>query len=242
MAGQPASAQIETLVQFAPPPMSSPGNREAGGQRHDTCADTTNASGLMALVPESNVGLTVQASPNLFAYVPPNNAEQAELRIFEEETGEEVFAGKVALPTSPAGSEYSYREAIVNMPLEALPVTLQPGQNYLWALMLVCNRNNRAEDIVVDVVVQRIGDEYLDTLTTEVAAPLAGEDPVAADAELTLYADAGLWQDLLAVLAARKQAEPERYTAVWSDLLTAQGMGAIADAPIYQANLQPLNP
>ena len=238
----PASAQIETVVNFQAPPMDSPGNREAGGQRDDSCADVTDTTGLIALVPDTNIGLTTQASPNLFAYVPSNNAERAELRIFQEATGEEVFAGQVVLPENPIGSAYQYQAAIVSMPLLSGPVTLESDENYLWALMLVCNVDNRAADIVVDVVVQRVGDNYLNTLPPEVNKQLINLGSASKDEKLATYSSAGVWQDLLLELSALVQESSGVYGTTWMELLTNQGMGTIADAPIYESSLHPLNP
>lgn len=239
---QSASAQIETVVNFDPPPMSSPGNREAGGQRSDTCVDTTDMTGLAALVPNTNVGLTTKASPDLLAYVPPNSAERAELRILKETTGEEIFVGQVSLPEGATDSSYEYRAAIVNMPLASGPVVLEPGENYLWALMLVCNSNNRAEDIVVDVIVRRVSEDYLSTLTSDVTARLANVDSISTEETLITYSSAGVWQDLLSELSILVQEDPGLYESTWTGLLSNQGMASIVDFSVYQSSLQPLDP
>ncbi|MEM9002992.1 MAG: DUF928 domain-containing protein [Cyanobacteria bacterium P01_F01_bin.86] len=239
---QPASAQIETVVNFDPPPMSSPGNREAGGQRSDTCVDTRDTTGLVALVPNTNVGLTTEASPNLLAYVPPNSAQRAELRILKEVTGEEVFTGEVSLPEANTDLDYRYQAAILNMPLTSGAVVLEPDTNYLWALMLVCNSDNRAEDIVVDVIVQRIGEDYLNTLPSDITGPLANVSSFSGEDKLTAYSSAGVWHDLLLELSVLRQENPGLYESTWAGLLTNQGMDKIANAPIYESSLQPLNP
>lgn len=239
---QSVSAQIETLVNFEPPPMSSPGNREAGGQRNDTCADTRDAPGLMALVPDTNVGLTTKNSPDLFAYVPPSNVEQAELRIFKEDTGAEVFAGQIVLPESTADSDYKYQAAIISMPLKSELVSLQPGESYIWALMLVCNTRNRAEDIVVDVVVQQADDNYLSTLPSDVNKALEEVGSASNEEQLRIFSAAGLWQDLLSELSMLVQENPSLYEASWQRLLSNQGMETVADAPIFESTLLPLNP
>ncbi len=244
---QSASAQIETVVNFQPPPMSSPGNREAGGQRSDTCVDTADTTGLVALVPDTHISLTTAASPNLLAYVPPNNAQRAELRILKEATGEAVFIGQVALPenTTPeatAHASYRYQAAIANIPLAAQPVVLEPGESYIWALMLVCNSDNRAEDIVVDVVIRRADEDYLSTLSHDVTEQLINIEMATDEVKLITYSSAGIWQDLVSELAVLMQQQPERYKPTWSELLTNQGMAAIVNAPIYESDLQSLTP
>lgn len=237
---RPAIAQVETTLSFQPPPMGTPGNREAGGGRSDTCADTANTVGMMALVPETNVGLTVASSPDLFTYIPPNNAETAELRIFKEATQEEIFAGEFTLPKSPTTAGYTHQAAIVELPLATIPVTLEPGEAYIWAVLVVCDRENRAADIVVDVVVQQADEYYLNTLPTDIATQLTTLDSAAKADQLFTYGAAGLWHDLLSELADLVIADPETYKTAWTNILTSQGMGAIAEAPVYAAIITPL--
>jgi hypothetical protein len=234
-------AQIDTVANFTPPPLQAPGNREAGGSRSDTCTDTTDATGLLAMVPDTHVGLTNQASPELLAYVPLNNAERTELRIFKESTGEAVFTGEITLPRDTTGSGYQYQASIITISLASEAITLEPDENYLWALLMVCNVNNRAEDIVVQSVVQRVGDRYLSTLSSDVMAQLMGLDAAPQDEKLTIYSVAGLWQDLLVELSGLVQESPDLYASTWTALLTNQGIGMVANAPLYASDLQPLD-
>jgi hypothetical protein len=237
-AALPAQAQIPTELSFQAPPVGSPGNREAGSGRSDTCAALTEQAGLTAIVPETNVGLTTQAAPPLFAYIPTNNAAFAELRLLKEATGEDVYVSQVSMPAATTPG-YAHKASILSLDLPAT-VTLEPGESYLWALMLVCNPDNRAEDIVVTAVVQRADNGYLSTLPTEVSSQLNGIDTASPSEKLTIYSSAGLWQDLLAQLSTLATADPATYQAVWSDLLTSQGLGAIADAPLYPSQLTAL--
>lgn len=238
---QVASAQARFN---APQRISAPGNRESGALRSDTCASTTAHSGLTAIVPETNVGLTTQAGPTLFAYVPPNNAEWAELRLFEEASGEEVLAAKVALPTATdSTADYQHVASVVSIPLPASGESaLATGKSYLWALMVVCNGDNRAEDIVVTSVVQRVGDDYLQTLSPEVAQKLNAVASASDEEKLSTYGSAGIWQDLLSEVASLAEADPSTYEATWVSLLTDQGLSGIATAPIYESSLSPLTP
>ena len=71
-----------------------------GAVRRDTCATTTDTSGLVALLPESNLGLTTKAFPTFVAYIPSNNAERIEFRLYEEET-EAIEQGLGAIVGAP---------------------------------------------------------------------------------------------------------------------------------------------
>lgn len=237
-AALPAQAQITTELSFQAPPVGSPGNREAGSGRSDTCASLTEQAGLTAIVPETNVGLTTQATPQLFAYIPTNNAAFAELRLLKESTGEDVYVSQVSMPAATIPG-YAHKASILSIDLPAT-VALEPGEDYLWALLLVCNETNRAEDIVVTAVVQRADSAYLSTLPAEVSNQLSALDSASDSEKLTIYSSAGLWQDLLAQLSTLVAEDPAAYRPVWSDLLTDQGLGAIADAPLYPSQLTTL--
>lgn len=229
-------------VQFNAPPVSAPGNRESGASRSDTCAMTIDDSGLTAVIPESNVGFTTKASPSFLAYVPANNAERVEFRLFEEETGDEVYVGQVPLPVASSGASYSYMSSVVSfsMPQDNTMVSLEPGKSYLWALILVCNGNNRAEDIVVTGVVQRPAPDYFAGLAPEVQDQLAAIDTSSPAEQLATYGEAGIWQDLIAMLAVLANRDPSLYQSDWNTLLEQQGLGAIANRPIVFVEVEPM--
>ena len=227
---------------FRAPRMGSPGNREAGAARSDTCV-VTKGTGLMAVLPSTNLGLTTKAYPTFFAYIPPNNAETAEFRLIEEETGEEVFAGQVQMPKADAAnSTYKHKASVIGIPLPKTGFAqgLQSGKNYQWALMVVCNAKNRAEDIVVTGAVQRINNEYINTLDPETTKQLSRLNNAPVQERLAIYGAAGIWQDLLADVATLAKKNPATYGEEWKSLLTDQGMGAIATVPIAESKVEPL--
>lgn len=234
----PANAQLGTNLNFQAPDMGTTGNREAGAQRNDTCVDTSQASGMMALVPDSNIGLTAEASPDLFAYIPPNKAEKAELRIFNEATGEEVYAGEFTLPENSASADYPYGASVVKLPLSGASVRLDAGEPYIWAVFVVCDSANRAQDIVVDVTVQRADESYVNTLSADIKAQLDTIEMASSEDKVLAYSSAGLWHDLLSELSS----DPVVYSEVWADLLIDQGMEAIADAPVFTTTFSAIKP
>jgi hypothetical protein len=230
---------------FKAPRLGAPGNREAGGARSDTCASTINSRGLTAVLPSSNLGLTTQAYPTFYAYIPPNNAETAEFRLIEESSGKEVFVGQVSmLKADEPNAAYKHKASVLGMtlPEQRQSTGLQVGQSYLWALMLVCNANNRAEDIVVTGVVQRIGADYVKGLAPETAQQLNTLNRVSAQEKLAIYGAAGIWQDLLADVATLRQTNATTYGEEWRSLLTDQGLGAIATIPVVEGELVPIQP
>jgi hypothetical protein len=222
-------------VQFNAPPLSAPGNREAGASRSDTCAATMDSSGLMAVLPDTNVGVTTQGFPTIFAYVPQNNAARAELMILNEMTGEEILQSNISLPLASGDNGYSYAPAVVGvtLPDDGSVMALEEGEQYLWAMMLVCNPDNRAEDIVITGVLQRAGEDYLGSLDPAVQANLETVASVDEPQQVSIYGEAGIWQDMITELAGLVQEQPEAYLDEWNSLLTTQGLGAIADVPLF---------
>jgi hypothetical protein len=232
-------------TKFNPPRSGAPGNREAGAARSDTCASTANSNGLTAVLPTSNLGLTTRAFPTFFGYIPPNNAEEAEFRLIEEESGQEVFTGRVQLPKADAPKvAYKYKASVVSWALPRNSVTdgLKAGKNYVWALMIVCNAKNRAEDIVVTGVVQRVGDNYVKTLDAETKRKLNRINTASPQERISIYGAAGIWQDMLADTATLMQKNATTYSKDWKDLLKEQGLGAIAAVPVIPVKLEPLSP
>ena len=229
-------------IRFNAPQMTAPGNRESGAARSDTCVTTVDDNGLTAVLPETNVGLTTKEYPSFFAYVPANNAEWAELRLIEEDTGNELYVGQVSLPSADPSADYRHEPSLVSLtiPEDDSATALESGKSYLWALMMVCEPDNRAADIVVTGVVQRVDDGYLQSLSPEVRARLDGLDALAPEEQLIAYGDAGIWQDLLGVLSTLTSKDPSTYQSDWNSLLGEQGLGAIADRPIVFSEVEPL--
>lgn len=241
----PVVASMEAAIaqiRFVAPPVSAPGNREAGSSRQESCAATTAGQRLTALVPATNIGLTTQSLPSFFAYIPENNADGAELRLYEAESGEEVYAGQLSLPTAPKAGDYRQRSTFIKLSAseETAPMVLAAGENYIWALMLVCNAGDRTKDIVATGIVQRAETAYLATLSEPVRNQLAEIATVSSEEQLTTYGEAGLWYDFLETLASLVTANPSAYQEEWAMLLEAQGLAAIAQAPLQFEEIEPL--
>ena len=119
-------------------------------------------------------------------------------------------------------------------------IALQPGENYLWTLLLVCNNEERARDIVVDAVVQPVDAAYLNTLPADINQQLANIDSASSAEKLAVYSAAGLWQDLLTELAVLIQTDADTYQPIWSQLLAQQDLASFANVPIYTSTVRPI--
>lgn len=212
-----ASAQN---IQFNAPSIGAPGNRESGASRSAPCA--TSDRGLLALLPETNIGLTTEAYPSFFAYVPPSSAEIAEFLLYEEGTDQLIYSTSLEI-NGESGI------ASVKLPVDADIPSLEVGKNYYWYFTVVCDQDDRSGDMTVQGTVQRVA------LNADLARQLAS---ASAPERAAIYAQAGIWQDALASLAALNQREPNNPSnrSSWNSLLTAVGLQEIADEQLFTNN------
>ena len=207
----PVSAQA-----FIPPNRGMPGRREGGGTRGCWGSTTTNFSTkLTALVPAQNFGYTLDEYPSFFIYVPEFFAEKAIAAEFILSTADDEVVYQVIYETTVTDGLVK-----ITLPADANVAPLALGQDYQWSFSLICNRDDRSADLVVDSWIQRI--EPSADLATQLASASSQERP-------RILAEAGIWYSSLASLVAL--AEPEgRIGNVpgWETLLDSVGLLAIA--------------
>jgi hypothetical protein len=232
-----ARAKISaTKVLFRPPahdrrPLRTVGAGSRGGQ----CAqDFTSASGpsrvantlpLLALVPPSNVGLTVaevQTSnvgltvaerPTFWMYVPQTSAKKVVLTLQSEDTSSH-FQWSFPVP-STAG--------IVSLqpPTDAPPLKI--GQTYQWAVVLVCGERPSPNDPAIAAWVKRI-------------SPAQSIPQSTALSQAAWYGEQGLWYDMLTALGQELRSQPTNpdLTNIWANVLKSQGLEIVAMEPLRQ--------
>ena len=107
----------------------------------------------------------------------------------------------------------------IRLPDEAPP--LEIGQTYLWSVAVACDPGNIRDSLRVHGgVLERVAD--VSTTTTN---------------RLEAYADQGIWQEPLSILAEQYYANPNdgAIASNWADLLNSVGLDpAITTAPIVQ--------
>lgn len=213
--GVPAMAEIK----FKPPKgIGAPGRRLPGGSRGETCVP--KAPPLIALVPQSNSGLTTVANPILFFYIPKTTAPRLELTVVNEQS-KKVYQQSYQ-PSNRAG--------VVGLRLPRNTLTV--GEPYKWSFSIVCNPTDRTSDLIVAGAIQRVDDPILKRKLA--TAPL--------QQRATLYAEAGVWYDSLAALAELRSTRPTdaRLEADWEALLAAEGVALtqlareLTQAPLLQ--------
>jgi hypothetical protein len=113
------------------------------------------------------------------------------------------------------------RTGLIKIELPENAPSLVKDKPYYWTVALICNPNERTEDMVVGGWIERT--ELNDSLKQELAK-LGGLDRV------SFYAKQGFWYDAVNSLVELGQAEPGNLAlaASWAELLKSVGLEAIA--------------
>ncbi|MEM8810419.1 MAG: DUF928 domain-containing protein [Cyanobacteria bacterium P01_G01_bin.38] len=214
--GRPSGTSASTpIVRFEPPTDDDVDDSRGGASRPTEvkCAqDETYPAPLTALVPRSSVGLTVAARPNLLIYVPPTTATQAHFTL-RDANHRGLY--QTQIPLTQTGG-------ILSVPLPADSPELRVGESYQWSLALLC-QPTQTDMPITRGQIQRV--ELAD------ASALNGQSLLI---QAATYGQAGVWHDMLARLVRLQQTQPEdsALSANWAELLQAENLGAIANAPL----------
>jgi hypothetical protein len=168
-------------------------------------------------MPGNSLPLTVAENPTFLVYVPKTEAKMAEF-VLKDEQDEDVFRTTMPIPAT-AG--------IVSIKLSEKKSTpkLALGKNYHWFLALICEPENRSEDVFVDAWIRRT------TLSTDVAKQLKKAAP---QDRAGVYAKNGIWHEAVSTLAELHLSNPNnpKITANWQELLKSVGLGKLAGEPV----------
>ena len=217
MQAVPAPILLSQNVNFQPPDVTAPDNRQGGTHRGDACAKDLS---IIPLIPKSNDGLTLGESPTFFAYV-SHSSTQVEFTLqADDEKGTEVY--KTTFKVDQPG--------IVEVSIPAIgnhQKSLEIGQRYQWSFSVACD-DDPSGNYFVKGIVQRI--EPQETLKNELANP----DPMA---RAIAYAKNGIWYETLATLAQMRRLAPDDSgpRTEWMQLLQSQGLKEIADKPLVKS-------
>lgn len=205
-------------VNFQPPDVSAPGNRQGGTSRGSGACPA--GLSITPLVPVSNIGLTVEDSPTFFVYIPQTSAK-VEFTLLTENEEDVVY--ETAFKPSKSGVV-----GVTLPPASGSRKPLEVGKRYVWSFSMVCDPNDRSADLVVKGWVQRIAPQP--TINEAMSNP----DP---RARLAVYAKNGLWYETLATLAQLRLNTPNdsALTTDWTQLLQSQKLDAVANQPLLQA-------
>ena len=201
MQALPAPILLSQNVNFHPPDVTAPDNRQGGTHRGDACPKDLS---IIPLIPKSNDGLTLGESPTFFAYVSQSSTPVEFTLQTDDEKGTEVY--KTTFKVDKPG--------IVDVSIPAMgdrQKSLGIGQQYQWSFSVACD-DDPSGNYFVNGIVQRI--EPQETLKNE----LANADPMA---RAIAYAKNGIWYETLATLAQMRRLAPDdsEPRVEWTQLL-----------------------
>ncbi|MEM9213460.1 MAG: DUF928 domain-containing protein [Cyanobacteria bacterium P01_F01_bin.150] len=199
-------------VTFVPPNGDAPRETRGGAARDSSCLQTEETqSSLTALVPQSNYGLTTQSHPTFVVYMPsvPTGSVFFNLR---DEQGQSVY--ETFLPVQDIGGVIT-----IEMPKDA--PSLEVGKNYEWGIAVPCSARLRPDSPFVSGWVQRIADDSIEYSPNELNSSLE---------EASQYGQAGIWYDMLALLAYLKESAPENssVSSNWQNVLQSVNLGEVS--------------
>jgi Domain of Unknown Function (DUF928) len=216
-------------VDFKPPDVTAPGNRQSATHRGEECEDNLSIN---PLIPEKNIGLTLSESPTLFAYV-SQKLTKVQFSLIKEIGPKEEVVYETDLKVDKPGI------IAVTIPAKVGDnKSLEVGKRYRWSFSVACKPEESTENLEestpdltnnfrVIAYVERI--EATPTLKNDLANP----DPMA---KLIAYAKNGIWYETVATLAEMRRKAPNdaKLTAEWMQLLQSQKLDSIANQPLVQ--------
>ncbi|MBD2460764.1 DUF928 domain-containing protein [Oscillatoria sp. FACHB-1407] len=210
LSGFPLGAMAQ---EYIPPDRGAPGRREGGGTRGNCLRGEPP---LIALIPNTNFGTTLEARPTFYWHVPPTNSPLAEFVLLDAEDNE-VYRTTFQLSGNPGIMAFSLKD-------QADAPDLEVGKDYHWYFSLICDPGDRSGDIFAEGWIQRIAPPA--NLTNQLASTPAGD-------RATLFAQSGIWYDALNSLAILRQSQPRDpdVATQWTTLLRSVGLDAIANQP-----------
>jgi hypothetical protein len=196
-----------------------PTYRRDGGSRgpEEQCV-VGESQNMVAIIPENPVSLTASTSPKLFFYIPKTEGEKTLEFVLRNEQDRLMYE---AFLTANGSGIIS-----VEIPAEVQAKLLEKKQDYHWYLSMICNAEQRSQDLVVE------GWMRPSEIAPNIKQKLAEADVVE---QAELYHQQGLWHDALSVLASGKYTHA--VANKWSKLLKSVGLGELASEPFVSSTL-----
>ncbi len=200
-------------------PNLTPGNRVEGSMR---CGEYSPPLPLIALIPQSTVGLTVSEHPTLLFYIPDANFEgvHLEFAIYDRESKNTIYEQKISIKSG---------DAIIAIDLSKSP-SLPPlavGKVYSWNFSILFDPEDMSNSTFVAGWIQRVAPKS--EIQHQLNTVLPQQQPA-------IYADNGIWYEALASLAKLRCSHPNDVTLAsnWESLLQQVGLSEIAKKPLAQ--------
>jgi hypothetical protein len=215
--------------QYKPPRgIGTPGRLEGGGTRNPGNSCSTAGKALTALVPSSRFGVTVSPYPTFFVYMPALSSQTSSLPVeflLEDTDGNNIYKARF-------GTSSKSGILTLKLPSQAGLPPLKMGQDYKWRFSIICQPDERSNDISVEGWTRRV--ELDPRLKSQLAQ-------ASIERQVELYAGAEIWQDALATAVQLRRDNPSNSTvvAMWKRLLSAAGLEQIERASLVSGPRTP---
>ncbi len=215
-----------------------PGRRVSAGSRGaNTCA-FSDTEFLTAILPKSNLGLTLSAYPQFLWVLPPTNARWAQFSLYEVDSN--LQNPKLFYNTTFVLNPNN-RQASLTLPSGTGVPPLVVGKTYRWTVTVICNLGADLQgnpslsdaDATVFGWVRRVAPSA--DLTTALGQLNPSDRSEATLRKRTsLYLREGIWFDALSLLVDLQCRNPTDTSLQqgWTKILTDEGLGAIAALPM----------
>jgi hypothetical protein len=188
----------------------APAGRIGGGTR----GSNDPLPSIEVLAPD-HTGFTVHEQPTLYWYVSRVPTQPIEVTIIEAQGVQPLFETRLtSLPQA----------GLQRLRLTDYSIRLRPGVPYRWSVAVIADPENRSQDVVAGGSIELM--TLSDTLKSQLASSKETDQP-------RLYAEAGIWYDVMATLGELIDHAPQNTTLRQqrAALLTQVGvpMAAAAD-------------
>jgi hypothetical protein len=187
------------------------------------CANYKPLIGLTALIPNSNIGITLATQPTFFFYIPDVDLEGVEGEFILRDEQDELVYKKV-IPLKEGDS-------IIRVELSDSPSlpSLKVDKSYYWVFSLLLDKVDRSSNANVAGWIKRI--EPNSALKQKLETASSQQQPV-------IYATNGIWYEALASLAKLRCTSPNNATILsdWESLLQQVGLPEISKKPLALCN------
>ncbi|MDF5733791.1 MAG: DUF928 domain-containing protein [Rhizonema sp. PD38] len=196
--------------------IGEPGRRESSASRGLSCADKGEPP--TPLTPANEPSLTTVAHPTLFIYVPQNSAQVLEFTLQDSTSNQELYKATIK-PSKQAGV------VSVSLSTNSNAPSLENGKEYTWSFSVVCDTQNRDQDLKAAGSIERIQTDP--NLMIQLQKAQSRE-------RAALYATSGIWLDTLTSIAEIQRSHPNDPAVKmdWEDLLKSVGLEKVTQAPL----------
>ncbi|TBR59996.1 hypothetical protein B4U84_03595 [Westiellopsis prolifica IICB1] len=170
-----------------------------------------------ALIPEKNVGLTIDEAPSFWFFVPyqPKQIPIGEF-VLQNEANEEIYQTYFTLSNTPG---------VVKLTVPST-VSMKINKDYQWYFKLYCSKERLLNPIFVRGWVQKIA------IQPNLKALLKSDTK--SRQHVAIYAENGIWYSALSELAQLRLNEPKNPILLkdWANLLQDIDLADLASKPI----------